>query len=124
MTPQTQTPPEGSVLIELGWPAKALSPNFRSRSHWPKTNALKKAKEEGFFAAKAFGGKLDGRPVKVVLTAYPPTKHARDADNLLASCKGQLDGIAKALGVDDSIFDPRVQWGEPVKGGKIVVAIG
>jgi hypothetical protein len=34
-----------------------------------------------------------------------------------------LDGIAKALGVDDSLFDPRVQWAEPVKHGRIVVTI-
>jgi hypothetical protein len=30
----------------------------------------------------------------------------------------------KALGVDDSLFDQRLQWGEPVKHGKIIVSIG
>lgn len=113
-----------SVDIELGWPNKALSPNFRSRSHWPKTNALANAKKEGFGAALAAGGKLYGDTVRVIITAYPPTTRERDRDNLLASLKGHLDGIAKAFKVDDSIFDPRVQWGEPVPHGRIVVSIG
>jgi hypothetical protein len=33
--------------------------------------------------------------------------HARhDRDNLLASCKSLLDGVALALGVDDNDFEP------------------
>jgi crossover junction endodeoxyribonuclease RusA len=115
------------MMVELGWPHKALSPNHRSRSHWPRTRALAKAKQEGWGAALAAIGKApfqhSGQRLKVVLTAYPPDRHARDSDNLLASAKGHLDGIAKALGVDDSLFDPRVQWAEPVKHGRIVVTI-
>jgi crossover junction endodeoxyribonuclease RusA len=59
-----------------------------------------------------------------VITAYPPTKRRMDDDNLIACLKAHRDGIAKALGIDDNRFDQRLQWGEPVKGGKIVVAIG
>ena len=127
MTAQARIAPTGSVLIELGWPAKALSPNFRSRSHWPKTKALAAAKSEAFYAARSVVGPgymaANDKQLKLVLTAYPPTKRNRDADNMLASLKGHLDGIALALGVDDSIFDPRVQFGKPVKGGKIVVEV-
>jgi crossover junction endodeoxyribonuclease RusA len=116
------------ILIELGWPAKALSPNARSRSHWPKTRALKAAKMEGFGATLAalHGGKFehDGERLPFVITACPPDRRERDDDNLEASLKGHRDGIAKALGVDDKYFDQRLQWAEPVKHGKIVVSIG
>ncbi len=116
------------MLIELSWPAKALSPNYRSRSHWPRTNALKNAKIEGWGAAQAamHGNKMThgGERLAFIITAYPPDKRDRDDDNLIASLKGHRDGIAKALGIDDKFFDQRLQWGEPVKGGKVVVAIG
>lgn len=115
------------MMIELGWPARALSPNHRSRSHWPKTNALAAAKREGFYATlAAMRGcrpEIEGR-VALVVTAYPPVRRDRDDDNLIASIKGHRDGIAKALKVDDSQFEQRpIQWGEPVKGGKLVVEI-
>jgi crossover junction endodeoxyribonuclease RusA len=118
-----------SIQIELGWPAKALSPNFRSRSHWPKTNALKKAKKEGHLstlAAMRGGGapKWSNAIIPFSITAYPPDLRDRDDDNLKASLKGHRDGIALALGIDDSRFAERFQWGEPVKGGRIIVTIG
>lgn len=109
-------------MIELPWFPKACSPNFRSRSHWPRTNAMKKTREWGYAAARSVGNPI--HPVsEILLTFYPPTAHERDKDNLLASCKGYLDGIAQAWGVNDSQFDPRVQIAEPVKGGKVVVTL-
>lgn len=115
------------MMIELAWPAKALSPNFRSRSHWPRTRALAAAKQEAWGATLAamYGikPKIEGR-IKLIVRAYPPTAHTRDDDNMIASMKGHRDGIAKALGVDDSCFEQRpLQWGDPVKGGKIVVVL-
>lgn len=115
-------------MVELGWPAKALSPNYRSRSHWPRTRAIKAARLEGFVAAKAALRAnplmLDGDRLSFVVTAYPPDKRIRDDDNVKSALKAARDGIAQALGVDDSRFDERFQWGEPVKHGKIVVVIG
>lgn len=115
------------MQIELGWPHKALSPNHRSRSHWPKTRATKAAVNEAFFATKAAIGRgepeHDGR-LSFIITAYPPDRQARDDDNLVSSLKGHRDGIAKALGLDDKLFDLRpVQWAEPVKNGRIVVTL-
>lgn len=115
--------------IWLSWPAKALSPNHRSRSHWPKTRAIKAAREEGFWATKALTQAYrfphDGKErLPFVVTAYPPDKRHRDDDNVAASMKAYRDGIALALGIDDKYFDQRLQWGEPVKGGRIVVSIG
>jgi len=62
--------------------------------------------------------------IKFIVRAFPPTAHARDDDNLIASLKPHRDGIAKALGIDDSRFEQRpLQWGDPVKGGRIVVVL-
>jgi hypothetical protein len=58
-----------------------------------------------------------------LITAYPPDRRERDDDNVKASLKGHRDGIAQALGIDDSRFDERFQWGEPCKPAKIIVTI-
>lgn len=42
----------------------------------------------------------------VWIDGYPPNRIARDEDNFLAALKGALDGIARAMGVDDSVFVP------------------
>ena len=66
----------------------------------------------------------NGERLPLVITAYPPTIRHADDDNVTSACKASRDGIARALGIDDKYFDQRLQWGEAVKGGKIVVAVG
>lgn len=114
-----------SILVELAWPDKSLSPN--ARVHWGAlSRAKKKAKDDAFWAAKYVipkGFKHTGDRLSFVVTAYPPDKRARDDDNIVAQMKSARDGIADALGVDDTLFDQRFQWGEPVSGGKIVVEV-
>lgn len=115
-------------MIVLGWPAKPLWPNFRSRSHWPKTNAVAKARAEAFYATKAarVESAAGDVPIIVQATFYPPDRRKRDYDNCAAALKPSWDGIAQALGVDDSMFrhaPPIIA--EPVKGpGKVTVQIG
>jgi crossover junction endodeoxyribonuclease RusA len=65
-----------------------------------------------------------GDTINVKLTFHPPTKGRRDRDNVQASMKHYLDGIAQALGVDDSRFRPVSDWGEVCKGGKVIVEVG
>lgn len=118
----------GGILIELGWPAKALSPN--SREHFmTKARFVKASRDTAYWATRAAMGLAkfshDGEErVSFVVTAYPPDKRARDDDNLIASTKSFRDGIAKALGVDDKFFDQRLQWGEPVPHGRLVIEVG
>lgn len=53
---------------------------------------------------------------------FPPDRRARDEDNLIASMKSSLDGIAEALRVNDKnfhILEPFV--GTPVQGGCVHV---
>lgn len=53
---------------------------------------------------------------------HPPDKRRRDLDNMLASIKAGVDGIADALGVDDQRFGFWLSREAPIKGGKIVVS--
>tara|TARA_R110002110_G_scaffold326768_2_gene538541 strand:+ start:456 stop:890 length:435 start_codon:yes stop_codon:yes gene_type:complete len=42
--------------------------------------------------------------ISIAPTVYRPIKRGRDADNFWAGMKSALDGVANALGVDDSRF--------------------
>lgn len=104
------------LRITLPWPDTSLSPN--TRSHWaPKSKAARAAKELAWGMTLnavatqnalfgAVGAPLPTWPdeVPVALEFTPPNRRRRDMDNLLASMKSALDGIALALGVDDSRF--------------------
>lgn len=119
------------VIVILPWPPAALSPN--ARGHWAmKHTAFKKAKSDAYWSAlEALGPRgarrltqtIGGIPVRVTLS--PPDARRRDADNILASCKAYLDGIAQAVGLDDRRFNPiTVLRDAPVKGGAIAFLIG
>lgn len=113
------------ILIELSWPAKQLSPNARVHQ-MVKHRYAKAAKTEAGWATKAarpFDWGHDG-PFAVAITAYPPDNRPRDADNLIASLKSHLDGIAAVLGVNDRLFAaPTLRWADTTQRGKVVIAI-
>ncbi len=105
------------LLIELPWPHVAMHPN--SRLHWAKVSPVKKkyravakrltnaALREGFRVPKK-------DKLLVSLKFYPPNNQKRDLDGCFASCKAQLDGIADALGVDDSCFMLQLEMMNPM----------
>ncbi len=110
-------------VLELPWPNKNLSPN--ARPHWAvKAKAAKEANQVAHYVART---KLPIKPqwlsARLQWAFHPKTAHALDKDNCIASCKAYQDGIAMALGIDDSLFDTSYEIKEPVKGGKVVVTI-
>jgi hypothetical protein len=113
------------LIIELSWPAKQLSPNARVH-HMVKHRYAKAAKLEAGWATKIvrpFDWAHDG-PLAVAITAYPPDNRGRDADNLIASLKSHLDGIASVLGVNDRVFAaPTLKWADTTQRGMVVIAI-
>lgn len=112
------------MTIVLPWPSAALSPN--ARGHWGKrSRAAKVAREAGFYATKEAKVRIAVGDVPVLLDVafYPPTKARHDHDNLLARCKASLDGIAAALGVDDTWFRPTPRIAGTHSGGKVEVTI-
>lgn len=95
-----------SISLELPWPNTDLNPN--RRTHWAKLARLKKKARADAHTA-GLGARLnrqmwgEGR-IPLAISFYPPDKRRRDLDNLIASMKAAQDGLADAMGVDDSQF--------------------
>ena len=118
------------ITIVLPWPAKELSPN--SRVHWArKHQAAAQAHEDAkliTYSSRMDGldyGGWDGEgEYEASFKFSPPTRHRRDIDNIHSSCKSMIDGVCAALGIDDSrIKRTVIEWGEVVKGGKVVLRL-
>ena len=114
----------GGTLIELPFPPASLSPN--ARLHWRALSKAKKAykAECAWMLFQTPVPELTGERIPLRITISPPDRRRRDRDNLQHSLKYGLDQIAQHWGVDDYLFDPSYQFGEPVKGGKVLVEIG
>lgn len=63
----------------------------------------------------------DGR-LHVTVEFVPPDRRHRDRDNMLASIKSGLDGLADALGVNDSRFDLTIRVADDI-GGMVRVEV-
>jgi hypothetical protein len=117
-----------SIVISLPFPHASLFPNRRAGKHWGATHAEKvTAREDAFYAAKqAQGGFVDdGKPIPVSIVFCAPDNRRRDLDGCLSAMKPALDGIAAALGVDDSRFRPiLIDAGTAGKPGAAIVAVG
>ena len=113
------------IEITLPWPDKRLSPNARNR--WAKIKATKQARRDGFYLTLSWtsGMKFFAPDViKAQYTFYPPDRRRRDQDNFSAMMKAYQDGIADALGVDDSYFEmEKPIWGDVTPGGKVVLRL-
>lgn len=96
------------LVVRLPLPDKRLSPN--ARAHWAvKSIAARAARHDGWLATMMVRNGYESFPepsrIPVALHFIMPTARRRDTDNLFAGCKAYLDGVADALGVDDSRFD-------------------
>lgn len=92
-----------SLTIELAMPPRALHPNGRAH-HMAKARAAKAARMSAHIRTlDALGGKpLPFTPTTINARWYFRSKRIRDDDGLTAWLKSARDGIASALGVDDS----------------------
>lgn len=108
-------------LIRLPWPPAKLSPNNRT-SHRYATDSRNAYKTAAFYAAKEAGAKVP-EGAHLAIQFYPPDKRKRDLDNMLASIKSGLDGIAMAAGVDDYGWSLSIQRGPKVEGGAVLVHV-
>lgn len=112
--------------IILPWPDRKLHPN--SRCHWSqKSRAARAARRSAGLIAIGAGAPIakfpEGR-LHVWIDGYPPDKRKRDHDGFLSSLKPSLDGIADALGVNDSRFVPHPWLKDEVrKGGEVRIRI-
>jgi crossover junction endodeoxyribonuclease RusA len=113
---------EGGDLV-LPWPSSDLSPN--SRLHfYAKSKAVKAYRDGAFWLTRS--REIAINPVGEILIQimfHPPDRRHRDLDNMLASFKAGLDGIADALSVNDNSFALLIRRGEPRTGGEVVVQL-
>jgi crossover junction endodeoxyribonuclease RusA len=112
-------------MIVLPWPHKDLSPN--SRKHRMAVAPLRKA-ARACAAWECKGAKMNfahlaETGLHLRITFNPPDRRRRDLDNMLASIKSHLDGVADVIGVDDSKWGLTLCRGEVVKGGAVVVEV-
>lgn len=118
-----------AVTVALPFPDRRLNPNNSKGRHWASAVALRKAARVAAAhltrIARAGHQFEPGQELALVITFIQPDRRARDRDNLLAACKPMLDGVADALGVNDSQFEPvtiRREYGK--KPGAVVIEIG
>lgn len=110
--------------IKLPWYLAECSPNYRG--HWSKiSKAKKQCKELAYIYTNNSGIKVDKDISKLLITLeyYPPSNRRMDLDNCVASSKAYLDGVAQALGVDDSVFMLNVRMMEQTL-GEVRVTVG
>lgn len=109
------------TIIRLPWPPSELSPNSRTDRR-AATGARKAYLSAAFWAAKEAKAVV-AADADMAVKFFPPDRRRRDIDNMLASIKAGLDGIALAAGVDDSGWSYSLDRGEPVEGGAVLVQV-
>ena len=111
--------------IILPWPDPELWPNRQKGRPWtysyPAKRAQVKATAEACIAAGLHLITPAPGPIRVTWIACPPSRNRWDSDGLEGALKHQRDTIARALGVDDSRFDARVERGERCALGGVIV---
>ena len=109
--------------IILPWPPKELSPNARVHYHTRAVHA-RSYREAAYWITRASDviAPADGYIV-LRLDFHPPDARKRDLDNMLASAKAGLDGLADALCVNDQRFALHLHRHAPRKGGAVIVSI-
>lgn len=107
---------------EVSFPSQKLSPN--ARGHWgKKSGPVASYRNESAWRAKA--AKIippDTGSIAIHMDVYPPNRR-RDKDNIEASMKAALDGLADALGVNDKRFIATYTHHEPEKPGRVVINV-
>lgn len=109
-------------MITLPWPPKELSPNARVH-RMVKARQAKVYKQACWALAKMVDVQLPPGRIHLAITFYPPNRQRRDLDNLLASIKAGIDGVAMAWQIDDELFRPiTIDIADQV-GGMVKIAI-
>ena len=108
----------GKLIIP--WPHKDLSPNSRKR-HRHSTDTRKAYKKACWVLAKE--AKFQARHLDITFCA--PDGRRRDLDNMLGAIKYGIDGIALAMGCDDSEFEYTIRKGKPCRpDGAVIIRAG
>lgn len=116
------------MKVVLPWPPKELSSNYSNghRVRRIKAHAAKKGyRQNAHWMALVAGIKSAMPQATLRFTYHPPDRRRRDVANLAFPMKAAIDGIADAMGCDDSGFRPVFppEFAEVVKDGRIVIEV-
>lgn len=104
------------------WPPSPLKPNVKT--HWAtKAKATKEYKETCYYLTKEQNLPTQ-EYTELHLIFVPPSKRHYDLDNLLASMKAGLDGMAMALNINDKCFTKITVEKTGDVGGMVKVILG
>lgn len=111
------------TAIELPFPPSSLSGHAKGNSHWGKSAVTKEWRERAMVAANDANicVPLDG-DIRVTVHFFPPNRRG-DRINFPNRMKPIFDGIADALGVNDSRFLPSYHFHAPASPGWIIVEV-
>jgi crossover junction endodeoxyribonuclease RusA len=117
------------ITLDLPWPPACLTPNSKRRLHWRAYRGPAMDHKNACFwiaseAAKSL--KYPDGPKSVRITFHPPDARRRDEDGAIGAFKHGRDGIAAALGHDDSTWNGKTTYtvGQPHRPfGKVIVEI-
>lgn len=113
------------MIVTLPFPPRDLSPN--ARAHWARKAKVAKSYRHSCWAraleAKGRRTFPETGPLRVEVTFYPPDLRRRDRDNMIGALKNGQDGVAQAIGVDDSRFVPTYHVGPVRKGGAVLFEV-
>lgn len=112
-------------MITLPFPPASLSGH--AKGHW-RAKAAITAKHREWARLATLAATLPPLPdtgdIPISITFYPPNRRG-DRTNFPNRIKCLIDGIADALGINDSRFVPSYHFAEPVKGpGSVVIVLG
>lgn len=112
-----------SQTIIIPWPPALLSGHSKGNAMWAKILATKKHRAWAFAATKAEQPSFPAvGDIRIKFRFEPPNRRG-DRTNYPNRLKPAIDGIAQALGVNDSRFLPSYEFGDVIEGGRVVVEI-
>jgi crossover junction endodeoxyribonuclease RusA len=113
-----------TISLTLPWPDRAITPN--GHTSWQKRARLTASARN---TAKVLtleqlkGMKPKWQAAQLAWTLHPKTANFPDDNNAGGYVKAFCDGIADALGMNDATFRSTYQFGDPVKGGAVLVTV-
>lgn len=115
------------ITLRFSWPQTELWPNRSNGTHWAKSSSIRATSR---LAAKLMTlnemQESDCGKTRAALRIvfHAPDRRRFDLQNAFSACKSTCDGVADALQIDDSQFNPiKLERGEPRKGGCVIVEV-
>lgn len=111
------------MKIELPFPPSSLSGHAKGNQQWRKITDTKKHREWARNAALAAGLSVPETGDIRIHVRFVPANRRGDKVNFPNRMKPVFDGIADALGCNDSRFVPSYEFAEPEKPGRVEIEV-